>query len=56
MSCLRLTHVHGKVVQYSVSAESAIFHAYNAGGNHFDRRLLDQVLGPLWIYLKTMNG
>ena len=33
-----------------------IFYAYNAGGNHFDGRLLDQVLGPLWIYLPAMNG
>merc|ERR1719394_1693303 len=24
--------------------------ADNAGRNHFDGRLLDQVLGPLWIY------
>ena len=33
-----------------------IFHAYNAGGNHFDWRLFDQVLRPLWIYLPTKNG
>ena len=25
---------------------------YNAGGNHFDRHFLDQVLGPLLINLK----